>query len=330
MCSPAAPQGSADFFHPHVKCCSYEPALPNFLVGRIVRDSAPEWQFGRDTVAQRIVRGHGVRPWGLHAARRHGVLYGSGHRLFGRSPDLRCSHYHAETDSCGIWPHRNGVCATWFCKHERGATGLRFWSALSALVTEVEWSLGVWCVEQLGGSPAELERMTRRTADELTPSDLGAPLDDRAYRLAWGPWAGREAEFYTRAAALVDPLDWPAIERISGVRARVHATLVREASRALETDQVPERSAMRPLRIMRAGQGTFTVESYSGYDPVAMPEVLMRALRYFDGRLTAETLDEIRQQLGTTLTPALVRKLLDFELIAGVPDEPESGAAASS
>jgi hypothetical protein len=32
---------SALAFHPETKCCTYIPALPNFLVGRIVEDDDP-------------------------------------------------------------------------------------------------------------------------------------------------------------------------------------------------------------------------------------------------------------------------------------------------
>lgn len=321
MCSPTAPEGSPEFFHPHVKCCSYEPALPNFLVGRILRDSAPEWQFGRETVAQRMARGLGVTPWGLETPRRYGVLYGGGHGVFGRSPELRCSHYKLDDDSCGIWPHRNGVCATWFCKHERGAKGLRFWRALSALITEVEWSLGLWCVQQLDPSIAELERITSRAPAALTPGDLGGPPDDRAHGLAWGKWAGQEVEFYVEAASLVDGLGWSEIDQICGVRTRVLAGLVRDANDALSAADVPERLVMGHIRITGAREGAFVVQGYSSSDPVRLPEILMRALPHFDGRTTNETLEEIRTESGVSLSSGLLRKLIDFELLKDAADE---------
>ena len=42
------------FFAPDVKCCSYVPVLPNFLVARSLRDPAPELAEGRKMLEARI------------------------------------------------------------------------------------------------------------------------------------------------------------------------------------------------------------------------------------------------------------------------------------
>lgn len=319
MCSAEAPHGSAQYYHPDVKCCSYEPALPNFLVGRILRDVAPERAFGRGTVEQRIARQAGVGPWGLEMPRRYAAVYGAGARVFGRSPDLLCSHYQPRDGSCGIWPYRNGVCATWFCKHERGGVGHRFWRSLNDLLGELEWSLGVWCVTELGAPAEELARLVNRRGGELVPSDLGAE-GDTAYREAWGDWAGREAEFFDRAATLVDGLDWAEIERIGGVRLRVHTGLVRATAEALATRTVPARTKLAPLRIVAAGGGTCTVDAPDSFERLRMPDVLLRALTRFDGRPTAETVDEVRALDGVGINPGLLQKLVDFGLLTAVAD----------
>lgn len=69
----------------------------------------------------------------------------------GERPDAQVSalppHYLDEAGGrCGIWKHRKGVCATWFCKHSRGATGRRFWAMLDQLLATVERELTRWCV----------------------------------------------------------------------------------------------------------------------------------------------------------------------------------------
>src|SRR5215813_7928721 len=54
---PHPPTGSAHFFNPRTKCCTYLPELPNFLVGRILADSDPQSAAGRATVEARLQAG---------------------------------------------------------------------------------------------------------------------------------------------------------------------------------------------------------------------------------------------------------------------------------
>ena len=131
MLAPVSGPAAGDlFFDPRSKCCTYVPALPNFLVGGILLDPTPESAAGRASVEARIVAGVGVTPAGLEQPPAHGLLYQSAPDAFGRTLSMRCLHYRSETGTCGIWRHRPSVCTTWFCKYVRGAVGLRFWTAL--------------------------------------------------------------------------------------------------------------------------------------------------------------------------------------------------------
>src|SRR5262245_26034784 len=60
-----ATAGSAFYFSPETKCCTYLPQLPNFLVGRVLRDDDPDAATGRATVEKRIDARSGVTPMGL-------------------------------------------------------------------------------------------------------------------------------------------------------------------------------------------------------------------------------------------------------------------------
>ena len=120
---PRESDGAPDVlhFHPATKCCTFVPLLPNFLVGRILADSDPAGASGRRSVLERLRAADGVSPLGLDVPRRYGFLYGH-NGGFGRTPSMRCPHYlETEGGLCGVWKHRNSICSTWFCKHDRGA-----------------------------------------------------------------------------------------------------------------------------------------------------------------------------------------------------------------
>lgn len=116
----------ATFFLPAVKCCAYQPALPGFLAGGILSDEDPTMAHGRKALEKQIESRVGVAPIGIKANEAFNLLYTMTPGVFGRAPALRCP-YLTDGGDCGVWRHRPGVCATWFCKHVRGETGFRFW-----------------------------------------------------------------------------------------------------------------------------------------------------------------------------------------------------------
>ena len=332
MCSTGArPAGASEFFYnPRTKCCTYVPALANFLVGRILADDDPAAARGRASVESRLQAGIAVTPLGLGQPPTFTFLYdktvpGS----FGHSLALRCPHYlEEEGGKCGVWRHRASVCTTWFCKHVRGAVGQKFWQALHRLLSGVEHSLCRWCVLQLDVGAAALEKlfpMPRQAGkpDVMDWHNLDNIVDPAVYRSLWGRWAGREAEFYKECGRLIDSLKWPDVVAIGGPDIQISARLVREAHGALLSEETPECVKIGKLSILSANRDSSCVYGYSGTDALELPGALMDVLPYFDGRPTREALARIEAETGIAVDPALVRKLVDFEIL--VPGEPAAG-----
>ena len=93
MCTPGATSASELSFDPRVKCCTYLPVLPNFLVGRILGDRDEAARKGRKTVEARMREKIAVTPLGIGAPSPHRALYqlAAKHSGFGRTPSLRCN-----------------------------------------------------------------------------------------------------------------------------------------------------------------------------------------------------------------------------------------------
>src|SRR5581483_9117563 len=107
--SPAA--AGLVFFDPGAKCCTYNPRLPNFLVGRILSDDDPAALRGRATVEERIRRRVAVTPLGLLHDPVQRLLYDhSKGASFGRSAALLCPHYLKDSGQCGVWKNRESTC----------------------------------------------------------------------------------------------------------------------------------------------------------------------------------------------------------------------------
>lgn len=314
--TPASDDGL--WFHPATKCCTYVPALPNYLVGGILLDGSAAMAAGRASVLARMADRACVTPLGLQAPPAFSLLYErSSAETFGRAPDLRCPHYLAGSGGCGIWPHRMSVCATWFCKHDRGRVGQDFWWAVRSLFEAVERALALHCVRTLAPS-ADATRLAverrRQPAPSITPAHLGGAADDDAGARVWGRYAGRERGFFEDCARLVAELTWADVERIGGVEVTAAGDVVRGAYAALMTAPRPVAPRLGVFTIATAQAGTVSCTGYSGFDPVEVPTPLVDVLHVFDGRPVSRALAAARRR-GVDADVAVVQRLIDFGLL---------------
>jgi hypothetical protein len=308
MCSG----GGDDGFRADTKCCTYVPALPSFNVGLILADGSPEAETGRRTVGERIAQRAGVSPLGIRLTAGQRALYGVERERLGRSLHVRCPHYLADRGQCGVWRHRNAVCSTWFCKHERGATGFGLWRAVQALLGAVEEALSYWCVMRLDLGAEAIALLCQ--ADRR--DDLAVDPSPQLYRAAWGRWHGRERDLYRACGELVAGLSWSEVSAIGGAPVQAAASAVVAARRSYAQPTTPPAARLVPLRHVRAGRATTAVATYSPHDQLELPTELFDALRAFDGRPIADVRSEIEADHGLALGEDLVQTLVDFEVLA--------------
>jgi hypothetical protein len=177
----------------------------------------------------------------------------------------------------------------------------------------VEQDLALWCLAELKAGSAELGELAPRAMPDV--SELNGEVDGARYLALWGEWAGREIEFYCACAGLVEPLTWEEVCHVCGPRVRILASLVRDAYVHLGSEAIPERLRLTRSSLVSAERGGYTVTTYSGLDPLRMPEPLLRLLRYFDGRPTEAALEAIRTEEGIRVDLSLVRRLVDFQIL---------------
>ena len=125
MCgSTESPELAGVRFRADTKCCTYHPGIPNFLAGAILADDDLFAREGQKRLRMRMQGAASLRPQGIFPSLAESAKYTLLNPGFGNDPSMLCPYYISETGGlCGIWKHRNSRCATWFCKHERGAVG---------------------------------------------------------------------------------------------------------------------------------------------------------------------------------------------------------------
>ena len=313
----------AVFYNPTTKCCTFMPTLWNFQVGALLADASPEAAAGRRTVEARLEAGIAVSPLGCLRPPVYQAAYGLITGSFGQVPSMRCPHYLEEGGRCGVWRARESTCATWFCKHERGALGKEFWERVHHLLGLAEEAVARWVVLELDVGSSTLASLLPIPAvaqlTALQPEDFEGARTPAARARAWGQWAGRERAFFLEAHALVAQLRWEDVRALGGVELWaaervVQSVFARHRSRAL-----PRRLVGGYVESLALPDGGMLVTSYAYTDPLRLSPMVVAALRFFDGRPVAAARAACEAEAGVLLDPALVRRLVDF----GILEEPD-------
>jgi hypothetical protein len=308
------------YFNSETKCCTFVPWLPNFLVGRILSDEDAAAHVGRRSVEERLRQAIGVSPMGLTPPAVFSVLYRESTESFGRSRKLRCPHYIEANGGCGIWKNRNSICSTWFCKHVRGARGNSFWRSLQSTLDAVELDIARWAILDLNPQLDDLEHIMATRAwqgreEELTGASIDLTVDNDEYQKVWGAWFGREREFFRECAEKVNELSWSDVTARCGPGTRALALQSARAYRELRTDDIPHVLVPGPYSFVSRNNGHSLIDTYRGYDPLEVPDILLNVLSAFDGRNTKDAMKAIASEHNVTLQDDLLRKLVDFRVL---------------
>lgn len=301
------------WFNPQTKCCTYTPEIASFLVGALLEEGGA----GAASVRARMATAIGVSPAGLMQGADFHVGYDPGPDTFGRDGSLLCPHY--EDGRCAVWNHREATCATWYCKHARGAVHKALWNRLHQLLRAAEVHLARHCAVTLGIPAQGLALMLPLylRGGGRSRHDVGFESDDEQarYRACWGPWAGREEDFYRACAALVAPMSWDDVRAIGGSELRAMEAVVGLALDRATSDALPARLTLGTAQVIGLTRDTVRVQGYSFLDPLDVPKALFDVLHCFDGRPVADAIRAASEAAGQTVPEGAIRALLDHEIL---------------
>jgi hypothetical protein len=322
-CAMAPAVGAASgegvtFFDPRVKCCTYTPDLPNFLAGAILADTAEAGAEGRASLLARIEARENVTPLAIARPSAVDAVYSTlAPDRFGTDPGMRCPHMTSD-HLCGIWMHRNAVCSTWFCKHERGRVGERFWDHLRTWLRGIEHELAVWSLLEAGFDSASLavllapDRPAGRTLRDVTATRPSA---------AWGRWSGREADLYVECWTRVERLSWNDVARACGAATLGRARVVEAMFARLTDESLPPRLVQAPLVVLQRKPDSSIVLSYRGTDLLELETDALTVVSRFDGRPTSDVLRGLEDDDDLVVDPELVSYLRDFDVLRDPADD---------
>src|SRR5262245_4546633 len=293
MCDVSGRNTSGINFHSASKCCTYIPDLPNYLIGAIFRDPDPGFAEMKAVVERELQSHLIVTPLGASSPDEYSAVYARNVDSFGQNVSLRCPFYMKDSGGCGIWKHRNSTCATWFCRFVRGSVGVIFWKYVDQLLGGLEKVLSDWCILNLGFGADDLQLLF---PPQPTSRNLSVLQD------TWGPWKGREMEFFKECSLAVEALSWQEVLALAGAEAHINARMVHLSYQKLMSKEV--QPFLRPgawKNIKMVDDNSYRIWSYNRYDPFDIPRAVLDVLPYFNGRTTDEVVRSIAQERGLDL-----------------------------
>jgi len=160
----------AKFYAPHLKCCTYHPFLPNYIVGAILSEDQQELKGAQQVLRSKMDRCEYALPLGMVAPLPLQVEYNNYRDLgFGLHEDWLCPYFDREHHRCGIWRWRGAVCTGFYCASSYGSSGLEFWKSLENYISFIEMSLMEEALNQMNFSP-------RRVVDMIDFLNRSEPL----------------------------------------------------------------------------------------------------------------------------------------------------------
>ena len=320
MCLKAgqAPLPNVDYFKPDVKCCSYFPKLPNYLVGALLSDKNPAMDEGRKRIREKIHKRIGITQQAVDVPKKYSVLMKlGGTKSFGKNSALLCPYFVNEGGLCSIYKFRDSMCSTYFCKSVAGKQGLKFWDVFHSYLNQIQDTLSWYALDSLNCDVRSIwEYVNNRQNDDLTPEDLDEiPADEEMYHDLWRDWFGREEEFYRDCYRVIDSLTKEEFERQAGIIHKISLKRLEDAKNNVVSPKIPPVLIMNPdLKAFETQDGKVTIKTNVGF--YTIQKNLLEVICLFDGVKTISEIQKmVREKYGAELNEDYIRPMFFNQII---------------
>lgn len=156
QCNKAQPRTAENgSYKEHLKCCTFEPFLPNYLVGAILKSSL----FGKKALVEKIKQKKCSLPIGVRVPWVFQKELHENPTDFGNREDWLCSYYDRTLNQCGIWKYRGSVCTSFYCQSSYQEKGIEFWRLFAEYMNLVEMGLAQEVLVHMDFSSRQIDQM---------------------------------------------------------------------------------------------------------------------------------------------------------------------------
>lgn len=211
QCIKAPPKyKKSDFYENHLKCCTFQPYLPNYVVGGVLADHTGRYDRIQKIFRKMILDRAYVLPIGIVAPPRYQVSYKKNKpKIFGRDEKYLCPYFDREGLNCGLWKYRGSVCTSFYCQSSYGRAGKSFWSLNGDYQSYIEMALMEEVLVQNGFSPRQIsEQLEYINRDYATPGELkSSRLPLSRFKYFWQDRSEPIEDFFIHCFHSVEKID---------------------------------------------------------------------------------------------------------------------------
>lgn len=190
------PKVKLEGYQPEIKCCTYYPMIPNFQIGLGLKDPQSR-KFMENVISRRLVTPEGSVSspslW-LHSV-NEGLENG-----FGLTSEIVCPFLDREQKLCGVYPYRNSVCNTFFCKHTSEKNGPDLWEKLQELIGQIEVALSQWVLNSIGFDVQGYMNILDSHSTHIDDISTDKRWNEEIYHQFFDTWKDREEELFIACA----------------------------------------------------------------------------------------------------------------------------------
>ncbi len=187
-------------YKPNLKCCTFQPFLPNYAVGGILTEKLA----GTDRILEIIKNKDYSLPLGIFPTLNYQQKFSQKSKTdFGTRPDLLCRYYDQKQNQCSIWNYRGVVCTTYFCTSNYGSKGQTFWKKMNDYLSFTEMALAEDCLVLKDFSPRDMsDQLVYLNFSDFDQID-DYKLSAQKYKKMWNGYTD-EVDFYKSCYQLVE------------------------------------------------------------------------------------------------------------------------------
>jgi Fe-S-cluster containining protein len=288
------------YFSPNVKCCSFFPKIPNFLVGALLNSIEPELQEGRERMKKKIRSRIGITPGWVGPTRKYRLLFEAARSSsFGRSRSLLCPFFIDESGLCSIWKFREIDCSTFFCKHDHGQDSLNVWHSLEYTMSLVEETLATYAMRTVLQLPdAYIARKKWKIINHISQYELeNRPPPEQEYKRLWFQSELDEVEYYKQCFQVISTLTKEEFSKLVQDAEDIHSAFqqLEKLQRVDANKELPTSLIVNPhARMMDINNEHTLFVAYRKFHPVTMVSEIKEVIAYFS---SARKVKDVQQEI---------------------------------
>ncbi len=212
-----------EYFRADLKCCTYQPFLPNFIVGAILSDpeiSEPT----KKLITDRIESDQFVLPIGLFPSFSFQVEFTNRDlHQFGQTESWLCPFFNKVENQCNIWRYRGSVCTSYYCESNHGAKGKKFWKNFESYFSYFEWGIMEEVLVYKDFSPRQIsDQLQFLGVREATEKEMAMQsIPPQAAQKYWNGYYEDKVKFFKDSYEFVLALKRKNVNEIKGSQGNI-------------------------------------------------------------------------------------------------------------